>query len=173
MSVLNCENLVASCYLRVTYSWEFIHLWVQLFNPLSVNPTKWSKTLKHFVSNLPTNCLSWFDLFMGLALKGLTRGFFRVSKIVPVDITWESIFFAWVKVILIWVISGCHSFCVGLKNLIMGYTWIDIFSNELIMVYRILHKLHKKWSFPLRTSSVNVTKSAVFCRFGHSYWRNP
>ena len=33
--------------------------------------------------------------------------------------------------------------------------------------------LHEKWSFPLRTSSVNVTKSAVSCVFGHIYWRNP
>ena len=34
-----------------------------------------------------------------------------------------------------------------------------------------LGTLHKKWSFPLRISSVNVTKSAVSCRFGHIYWR--
>ena len=33
--------------------------------------------------------------------------------------------------------------------------------------------LHKKWSFPLRISSVNVSKSTVSCRFGHIYWRNP
>ena len=33
--------------------------------------------------------------------------------------------------------------------------------------------MHKKWSFPLRISSVNVTKSAVSCGFGHIYWRNP
>ena len=33
--------------------------------------------------------------------------------------------------------------------------------------------LHKKWSFLLRISSVNVTKSAVFSGFGHIYWRNP
>ena len=32
--------------------------------------------------------------------------------------------------------------------------------------------LHKKWSFPLRISLVNVTKSAVSCGFGHIYWRN-
>ena len=30
-------------------------------NPLSDNPTKWSNTLKQFVGNLPTNCLSVFD----------------------------------------------------------------------------------------------------------------
>ena len=40
-------------------------------NPLSANPTKWSNTLKQCVGNLPTNCLSVFDHFMNLALKGL------------------------------------------------------------------------------------------------------
>ena len=40
------------------------------FNPLSANPTKWSNTLKQFVGNLPTNCLSVFDHFRNLALKG-------------------------------------------------------------------------------------------------------
>ena len=29
--------------------------------------------------------------------------------------------------------------------------------------------LHKKQSFPLRISSVNLTKSPVFCEFGHIY----
>ena len=33
--------------------------------------------------------------------------------------------------------------------------------------------LHKKWSFPLRNSSVNVTKSVVTSGFGHIYWINP
>ena len=40
-------------------------------NPLRDNPTKWSNTLKQFVGNLPTNCLSVFDHFVKLALKGL------------------------------------------------------------------------------------------------------
>ena len=40
-------------------------------NPLSANFTKWSNTIKQFVGNLPTNCLSVFDHFVGLALKGL------------------------------------------------------------------------------------------------------
>ena len=31
----------------------------------------------------------------------------------------------------------------------------------------------KKWSFPFKMSSVNVTKSAVSCGFGNIYWRNP
>ena len=41
------------------------------FNSLNANFTKWSSTLKKFVGNLPTNCLSVFDHFVGLLLKGL------------------------------------------------------------------------------------------------------
>ena len=32
--------------------------------------------------------------------------------------------------------------------------------------------LHKKWSFPLRVSSVNVTKYTGNCEFGHTCLRN-
>ena len=44
---------------------------LKIFNPLSANFTKWSNTLKQFVGKLPKNCLSVFDHFVGLALKGL------------------------------------------------------------------------------------------------------
>ena len=44
----------------------------KFFNPLNANPTKWSNTLKQFVGRLPTNCLSVFDHFVKLALKGLS-----------------------------------------------------------------------------------------------------
>ena len=39
-------------------------------NLLSANSKKWSNTLKQFAGNLP-NCLSVFEHFVGLALKGL------------------------------------------------------------------------------------------------------
>ena len=42
-------------------------------NFLSANPTKWSNTLKQSVGNFPTNCLSVFDHFVKLALKGLRQ----------------------------------------------------------------------------------------------------
>ena len=45
-------------------------------NPLSANPEKWSNTLRQFAGKLPTNCLSVFDHFMNLALKGLTKNWF-------------------------------------------------------------------------------------------------
>ena len=41
------------------------------FNSLNANYTKWSNTLKQFVDKLSTNCLSVFDHFVKLALKGL------------------------------------------------------------------------------------------------------
>ena len=46
-------------------------IWSCLINPLSANLTKRSNTLKQFVGNLLTNCLSVFDHFVALALKGL------------------------------------------------------------------------------------------------------
>ena len=57
------------------YIWWYIFLLMTaavIINPLSANPTKWSNTLKQFVGFLPTNCLSLFDHFVGLAHKGLT-----------------------------------------------------------------------------------------------------
>ena len=41
-------------------------------NPLNANSEKWSNTPKQIVGNLPTICLSVFDHFMNLALKGLS-----------------------------------------------------------------------------------------------------
>ena len=50
-------------------------------SPLSANPTKWSNILKQFVGKLPMNCLSVFDHFVKLALKGLLTlsGFERLA----------------------------------------------------------------------------------------------
>ena len=53
--------------------------------PLNANPEKWPNTLKQIVGNLPTICLSVFDHFMSLALKGLsTMTYFGVAEIIPV-----------------------------------------------------------------------------------------
>ena len=49
----------------------FIKIIRRVINPLSANATKWSNTLKQFVGNLPTTCLSLFDHFVKLTLKGL------------------------------------------------------------------------------------------------------
>ena len=44
---------------------------MKIINPLSDNHAKWLNTLKQFVGKFQTNCLSVFDHFVGLALKGL------------------------------------------------------------------------------------------------------
>ena len=52
--------------------------------PLSANATKWSNTLKQFVGNLPTNCLSVFDYFVKLwrkmELQGISNGFLEIKR---------------------------------------------------------------------------------------------
>ena len=45
-------------------------------------------------------------------------------------------------------------------------------TNTQLITEILAISLHKKWSFPLRISSVNVTKPAVSFVFGHIYWRN-
>ena len=57
---------------------------VQLvFNPLSANRTKWPNTLKQFVAKLPTNCLSVFDQFLKLVLKGVKRFLLLLQLLLP------------------------------------------------------------------------------------------
>ena len=56
-----------SLIFQVVEKWSIGCRWA---DSLSANPTKWSKTLKKFVGKLPTNCLSVFEDFVGLALKG-------------------------------------------------------------------------------------------------------
>ena len=48
-------------------------------------------------------------------------------------------------------------------------TWILIASIDPVFIKQLT--LRKKWSFALTISSVNVTKSAVSCGFGHIYWK--
>ena len=54
---------------------------------------------------------------------------------------------------------------------VLGFgIFYKIFYDHKIKNYLIA--LLKKWSFSLRSSSVNVTKSAANCRFSHICWRN-
>ena len=57
-----------------------LHKYLGTLNPLNAKLTKWPNTLKQFVGNLPTNCLSVFGHFLGLALKGLIPFFLLTLK---------------------------------------------------------------------------------------------
>ena len=74
-------------------------------NHLSTNFTKWSNTLKQFVGNLPTNCLSVFDHFVGLALKGLIFTLLRTHLSVPVNRVRK------VKLSIKDIFNQCHQLC--------------------------------------------------------------
>ena len=86
MKLCNCKTQALACpfHLRISFYFSFrsvvpadltygliFVLRLSYVNPLNANPTKWSSTFKEFVGNLPTNCLSVFDHFVKLALKGL------------------------------------------------------------------------------------------------------
>ena len=43
----------------------------------------------------------------------------------------------------------------------------------ILLIVGLTKRLHKKWSFPFRISSVNVTDPVGNCGVGHIYWRNP
>ena len=55
---------------KINKAKQSISVLVPHLNPLSANPTKWSNTFKQYVGKFLTNCLSAFDHFVGLALKG-------------------------------------------------------------------------------------------------------
>ena len=55
--------------------------WKKL-NPLNTKFTKWPNTLKQFVGKLPTNCLSVFGHFVGLAFKGLKNSWMMAPVII-------------------------------------------------------------------------------------------
>ena len=50
---------------------------------------------------------------------------------------------------------------------------LQLISSIQIFIHSDKVALHKKWSFPLRISSVNVIKSEVSFGFANIYWRNP
>ena len=62
-------------FISVFVKQSVMDLSTEMLNPLSANPTKWSNTLKQSVGKYPTNCMSVFNNFVGLELKGLKAKF--------------------------------------------------------------------------------------------------
>ena len=58
-----------------------------------------------------------------------------------------------------------------MKNKTLFTPVINITETRVVL-RTMANPLHKQLSFPLKTSSVNVTKSSASCRFGHIYWRS-
>ena len=47
----------------------------------------------------------------------------------------------------------------GHNNVLSPGSWSNKHSDVVSSIFRLNHSLHKKWGFPFRISSVNVTKS--------------
>ena len=64
--------------------------------------------------------------------------------------------------------------CLLVFSIFIKVWWRMYDDDGMILHLRFSKRqwLHKKWSFPLRISWVNVTKSVVSCGFGHIYRRN-
>ena len=126
-----------------------------IFNPISGNFIKWSNTLKQFFGNLPTNCFSVFDHFVKLALKGLNSGI-KIPWLFVAQSnckTWNCLQMLLIYILIISCLTLIKTLTSADHLLSWGrwpFTWA-------------LAALHKKWSFPLRISSLNVTKSVVSC----------
>ena len=60
--------------------------------------------------------------------------------------------------------------CLSHNLILLMYFFMSTF--EFLWMFWPYLTLRKKWSFPWSISSVNVTKSAVSCGFGHICWRN-
>ena len=61
----NWRVIFKFCLIVLMLAW-----FTNFINHSSVNPTKWSSSLKQFVVNLLKNCLGVFDHFAGWYLKG-------------------------------------------------------------------------------------------------------
>ena len=76
--------------------------------------------------------------------------------------------FCKMEVLLYMLQTFCHGILFNFSNFETAVTLItpDSFFNDIFTQ-------HKKWSFPLRISSVNVTKTVGNWGIGYIYWGNP
>ena len=119
-------------------------------NPLSANPTKWPNTLKQFAVKLLTNCLSVFDHFVGLLLKGL-RIFKlkRICKLLLYSLLWN---FSLQMPFLNW----------RLKTILMPDVNID-FPSKLLFIFSRYRWFIKDETFT-SCSEVTYFKSSDFSK---------
>ena len=92
-------------------------------NPLSAKLTKWPNTLKQFVGNLLTNCLSVFGHFVGLGLFVWTLG--SVIRVIRLIWTLKKTFVLYLSVTWIMVTHWIHGNSRILT--ITRITWITLF----------------------------------------------
>ena len=80
------------------FSNKYISRWsviVNSFNPLSINPIKWLKTLKQFINHF----LGVLDHFVGLALKRL-KGLLKAAVAKAIKVVFLAVYQNWLFLVL-------------------------------------------------------------------------
>ena len=125
-----------------------MHLWITFTNSSSTNPSKWSNTLKQFVSKLPTNCSSVFDHFVRWAFKGL--------KNLTVQYIWT------IKKQFLFVLNSLNCIYLSFYQNIYQIVWSLILQFDEIYAYYIKHikfMLIKLYSFCVQIYAYRPTYS--------------
>ena len=111
------------CSNHKCYAWKV--------NPLNANPTKWSNTLKQFVGNLSTICLSVFDHFVKLAHKELSKLAYHFFGVVKTSIFCQGIidfknsnYWQFLLKIVLWCSAAARKIDQSFLFLPMGWTII-------------------------------------------------
>ena len=133
---------------------------------LSANPTKWSNTLKQFVAKLPTSCLSVFDHFAELALKGLRFCYFRSSLYLFFPA------FPWVS----FVMEDCFCLDNHLLHLLIKhnhcYLWVNNSFLKACVFIHYVKSVQIRSFFWVRIQpeygKIRTWKNSVFGHFLHS-----
>ena len=139
-----------------------------IINPLNANPTKWPKTLKQFVDKLPTNCLSVFDHFVGLAIKGLSHKRTiktTIKSICPVP--FSRIFVQKIFCKLLTIKASEADFIFGktpwFQHIVSNYIISHIMANfSIISVYSSEHLNYENCSFDEHLNNIQTTKISLW-----------
>ena len=128
-------------------------------NPLRASFTKWSNRVKQIVSKLPTNCLSVFDHFVGLALKGLILRLFILKSFK------FNFFFFVILTSSIFCKDNtkiCRVFVSSGKGEITGERYKD--ATKLQIILQILYQnIIKRFCYIFASASMRYSKQIAYC----------
>ena len=137
---------------------------VQLFKQQTYKMVKYIQTIR---GQQPTNCLSVFDHFVGLALQGLTnkQELRKLTQLFLVLTSFEALFIfctSWKNKKTSWF-SDVFRVCVTGNWLkwVKGARSEEV--KELFTDYSQKSLIHKSWRFSSKAFSVIVKKSAGSC----------
>ena len=128
----------------------------------SLSDCNWNRTQNHLTRKRTHNHLAKW-----LSVRLPAKWFWAPVQLVMFSIRIYSIYLHFkAKIVLFTALRPSNNFFNLKKELVCS----ECLFKNLLGTYL---SLQKKWSFLLGIFSVNMTKSAVSCGFGHIYWKSP